>query len=202
MIGLRVEEEFHTIIEDARESDAPARTAWKALENMFKSVTIGRKMQLQQQLTNLKMQPGEKVAQYVARAKELKRDLRRADLDDKGVDLTAVCGLLPQFREIRLHIEHTLSENMSLDNALPIVMEHESRLQTDETKKRRPHLLHSMGRTRRTRIPSSGPRSRILRLSATPAGEEVTNPFSVPLRKMMEEDQQAIQEEGTSRITI
>jgi hypothetical protein len=43
---LRVEEGFLTIIEDAEESETPARKAWETFEEMFRSVTTGRKLML------------------------------------------------------------------------------------------------------------------------------------------------------------
>jgi hypothetical protein len=132
LIGLKVEDEFLTVIEDAYDSETPARKAWETFEDMFRSVTIGRKMMLQQQVSNLRMQPGGKAAQYIARAKELRRELIRANLDASGVDLAAICGLSSRFGEIRLILEHSSESDPTLDHALLVVMQHESRLEMEK----------------------------------------------------------------------
>jgi hypothetical protein len=64
-------------------------TAWVAFERMFQGVTNAQKLMLRQKLASLKMEPGEMAARYIARTKDLKRDLLQADLDAKEVDLAA-----------------------------------------------------------------------------------------------------------------
>jgi hypothetical protein len=54
LISLRVKEGFRTIIEDAKESETRARKAWETFEEMFRSVTTGRKLMLQGQMSSLK----------------------------------------------------------------------------------------------------------------------------------------------------
>jgi hypothetical protein len=97
LIGLKVKPEFLGVIEDA---EGNARTAWIKFEEMFHSVTNARKLMLRQKLASLHMEPGEKAAMYISRAKDLKRELRHAGLDASDVDLTACCGLSREFREI------------------------------------------------------------------------------------------------------
>lgn len=128
LIGLRVQDEYLGVIKDAGNS---ARTAWVAFERMFQSVTNARKLMLRQKLASLKMEPGEMAARYIARAKDLKRDLLQADLDAKEVDLAAACGLSRDFREIRMMLEHQ-KEAIHLDDMLPLLIQHEARLKQEE----------------------------------------------------------------------
>ena len=127
-IGLRVSPEFLGIITDANGS---ARAAWQEFSRMFQSVTNARKMMLREKLASLRMEPGESAAKYVARAKDLKRDLLQAGLDAGDVDLAAACGLSRSYREIRMALE--LQERaISLDEMLPLLLQHEARLERDE----------------------------------------------------------------------
>jgi hypothetical protein len=64
------------------------------------------------------MEPGEKAAKYIARAKDLKRDLIQADLEAKEVDLAVACGLLKNYREIRMMLEYQ-EKPINLDSMLP-----------------------------------------------------------------------------------
>jgi hypothetical protein len=128
MIGLRVQQEFLGIIMD---SNGSARSAWKEFEKMFQSVTNGRKLMLRQKLATLKMEPGEKAARYVDRAKDLKRDLIQAGLDAKEVDLAAACGLSKDYREIRIMLEYQ-DKPIKLDEMLPLLLQHEARIKQDE----------------------------------------------------------------------
>jgi hypothetical protein len=83
-------------------------------------------------MSSLKQGPDEKAAEYIARVKELKRELSRAKMDTGDVDLAAVSGLAPQFRKIRLLLEHMPSEELTLEKILPVLIQHEARLQRDE----------------------------------------------------------------------
>ena len=87
---------------------------------------------LRQKLATLKMEPGEKAAKYISRAKDLKRELLHAKLDTSDVDLAAVCGLSAEFREIRMILEHSTSE-ISLEKMLPLLLQHEARMERDES---------------------------------------------------------------------
>lgn len=128
LIGLRVEQEYLGVIKD---SNGSAREAWLAFERMFQSVTNARKMMLRQRLATLKMEPGEKAAKYIARAKDLKRDLIQAELDAKEVDLAAACGLSKEYREIRMMLEYQ-EKPINLDEMLPILLQHEGRIEQEE----------------------------------------------------------------------
>ncbi|GAQ83662.1 putative retrotransposon protein [Klebsormidium nitens] len=127
-IGLRVSPEYLGIITDANGS---ARTAWNEFQRMFQSVTNARKMMLREKLAGLRMEPGESAAKYVARAKDLKRDLIQAGLDAGDVDLAAACGLSRSFREIRMALD-LQDKPISLDDMLPLFLQHEARLERDE----------------------------------------------------------------------
>jgi hypothetical protein len=98
---------------------------------MFQSVTNGRKVMLRQKLASLKMEPGEKAAKYIARAKDLKRDLIQADLEAKEVDLAAACGLSKNYKEIRMMLEYQ-EQPIDLDSMLPLLLQHEARIEQDE----------------------------------------------------------------------
>lgn len=128
LIGLKVEQEYLGVIKD---SNGSAREAWKTFERMFQSVTNARKLMLRQKLATLKMEPGERAAKYIARAKDLKRDLLQADLDAKEVDLAAACGLSKDYREIRMMLEYQ-EKPINLDEMLPLLLQHEGRLEQEE----------------------------------------------------------------------
>jgi hypothetical protein len=128
MIGLRVQQDYLGVITDANGS---ARQAWMEFEKMFQSVTNGRKLLLRQRLATLKMEPGEKAVRYIARAKDLKRDLIQANLDAKEVDLAAACGLSKDYREIRMMLEYQ-DKPINLDEMLPLLLQHEARIEQDE----------------------------------------------------------------------
>jgi hypothetical protein len=85
-----VQPEFLGVVIDAKGS---ARSTWPEFEKMFQSVTNRRTLMLRQNIVSLKMEPGEKAAKYIARAKDLKRGLIQADLKAKEVDIAAACGL-------------------------------------------------------------------------------------------------------------
>jgi hypothetical protein len=128
LIGLRVNQEYLGVIIDAA---GEARAAWQTFEKMFQSVTNAQKLMLRQKLASLKMEPGEKVAHYISRAKDLKRDLVHAQLDAKEVDLAAACGLSKEYREIRMMLEYQ-DKAINLDEMLPLLLQHEARLAQEE----------------------------------------------------------------------
>jgi hypothetical protein len=128
LIGLRVNQEYLGVIIDA---GGEARAAWQTFEKMFQSVTNARKLMLRQKLASLRMEPGEKAAQYISRAKDLKRDLVHAQLDAKEVDLAAACGLSKDYREIRMMLEYQ-EKAINLDEMLPLLLQHEARLAQEE----------------------------------------------------------------------
>jgi hypothetical protein len=128
MIGLRVQQDYLGVITDASGS---ARKAWIEFEKMFQSVTNGQKLLLRQRLATLKMEPGEKAVRYIARAKDLKRDLIQANLDAKEVDLAAACGLSKDYRETGMMLEYQ-EKPINLDEMLPLLLEHEARIEQDE----------------------------------------------------------------------
>jgi hypothetical protein len=118
-------------LEIIMDSNGSAKNVWKEFEKMFQSVTNGRKLMLRQKLATLKMEPGEKAARYVARAKDLKRDLNQAGLDAKEVDLAAACGLSKDYREIMMMLEYQ-DKPIRLDEMLPLLLQHEARIEEDE----------------------------------------------------------------------
>jgi hypothetical protein len=127
LIGLKVKPEFLGVIKDA---DGSARTPWEKFTEIFQSVTNARKLMLRQKLATLKMEPGEKVAMYIFRARDLRRDLMQAGLNTTEVDLAAACGLSREFREIRIMLEYR-TDKISLDQMLPMLLQHEARLEKD-----------------------------------------------------------------------
>jgi hypothetical protein len=86
---------------------------------------------LRQKLATLKMEPGEKVAMYISRARDLRRDLMQSGLDATEVDLAAACGLSRDLREIRMMLEYQ-TDKISLDQMLPMLLQHEARLEKDD----------------------------------------------------------------------
>jgi hypothetical protein len=86
---------------------------------------------LRQKLATLKMEPGEEIAMYISQARDLRRDLMQAGLDATEVDLAAACGLSREFREIRMMLEYQ-ADKISLDQMLPMLLQHEARLEKDD----------------------------------------------------------------------
>jgi hypothetical protein len=115
-----------------QESPECARKAWLTFEEMYRSVTTSRKLMLTQQLATLRMQPGESAAKYISRVKELKREMIRAGLSAKEINLAAIYGLSSEFKEIRIILEYTPEEDLSLNKILPTLMQHEARVERDE----------------------------------------------------------------------
>jgi hypothetical protein len=178
LISLKVEEEFLGVIEDAVDS---ARKAWIAFEGMFQSITNGRKLMLRQKLATFKMEPGEKAAKYISRAKDLKRELLHAKLDASDIDLAAVCGLSAEFREIRMILEYSTS-TITLDKMLPLLLQHESMMERDKTlEEKMSSIAFSGKRISPGRSGKDRERRKILQaLSATHVVAEDTNLMCVP----------------------
>jgi hypothetical protein len=130
LIGVRVSVEYLGVIA-GMDAAGSVRTAWQESARMFQSVTNGIRMMLRQKVASLDMDPEESAAKYIARAKDLKRDLVQAHLDAKDVNIAAACGLSKEYREIRMMLG--LQEKpINLDKMLSLLLHHEARFERDE----------------------------------------------------------------------
>jgi hypothetical protein len=71
IIGLHVKDHLLSIIKDAK----TARDAWEQLAKLFKDKSKAKISQLRRELNSLKMERGETVTRYIARATDLRDEL-------------------------------------------------------------------------------------------------------------------------------
>ena len=106
-----------------------AKLAWEDLERTYKSKNNARKLSLRQEMATLKMKSGEPVVKYVARARDLFRDLVATGVEMKPEDLgwQVLVGLPPAFATLRTIL--SASEAMlTVEEMLPKLVVHEQML--------------------------------------------------------------------------
>lgn len=109
---------------------ANAKVAWDELEKTYKSKNNARKLSLRQEMAILKMKSGEPVVKYVARARDLYRDLVAAGVEMKPEDLgwQVLVGLPSAFATLRTIL--SASETMlTVEEMLPKLVVHEQMLE-------------------------------------------------------------------------
>ena len=114
---------------------ANAKLAWEDLEKTYKSKNNARKLSLRQEMAVLKMKSNESVVVYVARARDLFRDLVAAGVEMKPEDLSwqVLVGLPPAFSTLRTIL--SASETMlSVEEMLPKLVIHEQMLVQEGTR--------------------------------------------------------------------
>jgi hypothetical protein len=128
LIGLNVKEQhFPTIVKCTT-----AKEAWEALETVYKSKSIARRLQLRRQLTSLKKGNAEPLTKYIARARTLMADLVLAGHDVKETDvvLSVLSGLPRDYATVIAVIE-TSDEEYTLDKLLTKLLLVEQRITND-----------------------------------------------------------------------
>lgn len=100
-----------------------ARSAWELLKNTYEGRTNARKMILRRELTMLKMQDGEALTRYAARAKDIQIQLLTAgeDVKDQEVALQFLAGLPTGYDMIRTVLTASDSD-LAIDTVLPKLM--------------------------------------------------------------------------------
>ena len=124
-IGLNVKEHHLSTVNDA----ASAEALWTTLQQGYQARTLPRMLQLRQQLTTLKKVPGEAVPKYIARAKELWRDLVAcgANISEQDVVVAVLAGL-PKEYETLVTVLEANNQALTLDSLLPRLLVVENRL--------------------------------------------------------------------------
>ncbi|KAJ9520414.1 hypothetical protein QJQ45_000170 [Haematococcus lacustris] len=76
-----------------------AQDAWETLESQFTESSVARQSQLQQQLSLLRMEPGESVARFYARLKQLLTELEACNCEtsESTVVLAILAALPPEY---------------------------------------------------------------------------------------------------------
>jgi hypothetical protein len=97
-----------------------AKSAWELLKNTYEGRTNARKMLLRRELTMLKMQDGEPLTKYAARARDIQIKLMTAgeDVKDAEAALQFLAGLPAPYDMIRTVLTASDSE-LAIDTVLP-----------------------------------------------------------------------------------
>ena len=87
------------------------QAAWAYFKNRHSSSSVARQVQLNQQLSHFKMQPGERIVQYVARARELKQQLASTgqEISAHSLNIYILSGLPSDFEVVKTSIMSTAS---------------------------------------------------------------------------------------------
>ena len=125
VIGLNVKEHHLSTVNDA----ASAEALWTTLQQGYQARALPRMLQLRQQLTTLKKVPGEAVPKYIARAKELWRDLVAcgANVTEQDVVIAVLAGLSKEYETLVTVLEAN-NQALTLDSLLPRLLVVENRL--------------------------------------------------------------------------
>lgn len=116
LIGMHVKPQ-HLSTVDAADN---ASEAWNALENIFQQRSTARRLKLKRQLNSLKKLPSESISKYVARAKELRSDLRKIgeDVSEDSLCCSVLSGLPTQYDTI-VEILEALNQGLTLEDVVP-----------------------------------------------------------------------------------
>ncbi|KAJ9516547.1 hypothetical protein QJQ45_015104, partial [Haematococcus lacustris] len=91
-----------------------AQDAWETLESQFTESSVARQSQLQQQLSLLRMEPGESVARFYARLQQLLTELEACNCEtsESTVVLAILAALPPEYESTveRLRYDQTSSD--------------------------------------------------------------------------------------------
>ncbi len=119
IIGMTLTEEHYTLFEECE----TAMEAWEALANLFKNKSQARRLQLKTEMSNLRMETGESLTKYFARAKRLKSQLASVgtQVPDDELALTVLAGLPDEYAMIRKIMVNT-DKALSMDEVLPKLM--------------------------------------------------------------------------------
>ena len=111
-----------------------AREAWSVLEATYQAKSNARKLTLRKELTQLKMNPGEPLTKYVARARDIQAQLRAAGhtVEDTDLAFTALAGLPDAYETMATVLLATSpTKDLRLDDMMPMLLQVEQRLPTE-----------------------------------------------------------------------
>ena len=106
------------------------KEAWDKLAAQFQSELVPRMLQLPQELSQLKMQPGESVTRFAARATELQGQLvaAGAEASDSTVAWRVLMGLSEQYSVVLTVLTQTLPRQFTLDDIVPRLLQAEQQM--------------------------------------------------------------------------
>ncbi|KAJ9528769.1 hypothetical protein QJQ45_000023 [Haematococcus lacustris] len=112
-----------------------AQDAWQTLESQLTQSSVARQSQLQQQLSLLRMEPGELVARFYARLQPLLTELEACgcDVSESTIVLAILAALPPEYEGIveRLRYDQT-SGDLSVSRIKRVLLQKEADLLTKQ----------------------------------------------------------------------
>ncbi|KAJ9531170.1 hypothetical protein QJQ45_000825 [Haematococcus lacustris] len=112
-----------------------AQDAWETLESQFTQASVARQSQLQQQLSLLRMEPGESVARFYARLQQLLTELEACscDVSESTIVLAILAALPPEYEGIveRLRYDQT-SGDLTVSRIKRVLLQKEADLLTKQ----------------------------------------------------------------------
>ena len=127
LIGLNVSPEYALTVEDQPD----AKTAWEYFKNLFKGKSNARILQLRRDLSSLRQKPGEVVATYASRARDVFSELKALgeSVKDDELAFNVLNGLRGEFETIRTILLAT-DQTLSLEAILPKLQQEETMRQS------------------------------------------------------------------------
>jgi hypothetical protein len=116
LIGLNTSPEYALTVEDQPD----AKTAWEYFKNLFMGKSNARILQLKKDLSSLRQKPGELVATYASRARDLYSVLKALgeSVKDDELAFNVLNGLRAEFETIRT-IVLASDQSLKLEAILP-----------------------------------------------------------------------------------
>ncbi|KAJ9531868.1 hypothetical protein QJQ45_022021 [Haematococcus lacustris] len=112
-----------------------AQDAWETLESQFTQASVARQSQLQQQLSLLRMEPGESVARFYARLQQLLTELEACscDVSESTIVLAILAALPPEYEGTveRLRYDQT-SGDLTVSRIKRVLLQKEADLLTKQ----------------------------------------------------------------------
>ena len=123
LIGLNVSPEYALTVEDQPD----AKTAWEYFKNLFKGKSNARILQLKRDLSSLRQKPGELVATYASRARDVFSELKALgeSVKDDELAFNVLNGLRAEFETIRT-ILLASDQSLRLEAILPKLQQEEN----------------------------------------------------------------------------
>ena len=123
LIGLNVSPEYALTVEDQPD----AKTAWEYFRNLFKGKSNARILQLKRDLSSLRQKPGELVATYASRARDVFSELKASgeSVKDDELAFNVLNGLRGEFETIRT-ILLASDQSLRLEAILPKLQQEEN----------------------------------------------------------------------------
>jgi hypothetical protein len=123
LIGLNVSPEYALTVEDQPD----AKTAWEYFKNLFKGKSNARIPQLKRDLSSLRQKPGELVATYASRARDVFSELKALgeSVKDDELAFNVLNGLRAGFETIRT-ILLASDQSLRLEAILPKLQHEEN----------------------------------------------------------------------------